>query len=327
MNIKCYILSLDKSQDLVSQSSKYFDNVEVVKGIHYKNLTNDQIITNTLSPYTHFIPKSGIAIAMGHLKIWKKFVKDGGDYACIFEDDAIINDNLNVLDDILSNTPKTFDILYIGYLFGQNDYNIVKLLYGIVYGQNKDVYVNEHVKIPSLSLGCHGYILSRKGAIKLINLIENNIYNHVDVMINGYKMNNKVEVYSINKPLMYQSSTENYMSSGNCSKHPKMINKALSKIYIEDHVTLGYCLTCNFMRIGDININGITIVFLLLGIVLYNYNSDYNVKLFLTIFIMLSMYDVLYTEIDIDMFVNFAILFLPVFTKNYLNKEKEILKF
>ena len=75
MNIKCYILSLDKSQDLVSQSSKYFDNVEVVKGIHYKNLTNGQIITNTLSPYTHFIPKSGIAIAMGHLKIWKKSLK------------------------------------------------------------------------------------------------------------------------------------------------------------------------------------------------------------------------------------------------------------
>jgi len=318
MSIKVYILSLNKSQNLVNQLSKYFNNVEVVKGIHYKNLTNVQIVSNTLSSYTHFIPKSAIAIAMGHLYIWKKFIEDGGDYACIFEDDAIVDDKLFFLDEIISNTPKTFDLLYIGYLFGQNDYNIVKLLYGVVYGQKKDVYVNEHVKIPAISLGTHGYIISKKGAEKLIKLIENNIYSHVDVMINDYKMNEIVEVYSTNKPLMYQSSTENYMSSSNCNKHPKIINKALSKIYIEDHVTLGFCLSTNFMRIGDININAITFMFLLLGIVLYNYNSDNNVKICLAIFIILSMYDILYIDQDIDMFINFAILFAPVAAKNYL---------
>jgi exopolysaccharide biosynthesis predicted pyruvyltransferase EpsI len=93
--------------------------------------------------------------AASHLLLWKKFLKDDSDkeYLFVCEDDMLPHSNFSILFPLFwKAVPKDFDIFMIGYQ-------------GEVHEKQKEKLI---VKVPSYAT--HAYIVSKKGAKKLLDL-------------------------------------------------------------------------------------------------------------------------------------------------------------
>ena len=104
------------------------------------------------------IPDSVLGCAMAHIKTWKTFLSTNEPYCVIFEDDAIFEPDFKQNFDLcFKHVPKDFDIFYISCLYNRNFID--------------DNIVNQYIKIPDFFLGAHSYVISRKGAEKLLKYI------------------------------------------------------------------------------------------------------------------------------------------------------------
>lgn len=99
------------------------------------------------------------ACLCSHIKAMIKGVEDGNDYFCILEDDMKIPYKIN-FENIIKKTPSDFEILQMMILYG----NTVFQFYGLY--RNKNIFCLEwQYLLPSTGM----YIISKEGAIKLIN--------------------------------------------------------------------------------------------------------------------------------------------------------------
>jgi GR25 family glycosyltransferase involved in LPS biosynthesis len=234
---------------------------------------------------------------MSHIKTWKLFLESNAEYGIIFEDDVVFEDNFKEKLDLgIKNTPKEFDILYLGCFGCQNNVNFNTLQFvnqGIL--DLKANFKNNIVNKPIIALATHAYVVSRIGAKKLITYIEHNIYTHIDINIQTLVSNKLIDIYSLNNRIVYQTSTDKTQSSNVSSSHPIMINNLLSEYYIDKMVKASYISTVSSFRIGNFNIYSWSIIFMILGLILSTTNID---ALTITVgFILISLPD-LYMDVN-----------------------------
>ena len=67
--------------------------------------------------------------------------------------------------------------------------------------------------------------------------------------------------------LAYQTSTDDTASENVSSSHPLMITKSLNNVYLDKMVRANYLTSVSFARVGSININFFSVLFLILGII------------------------------------------------------------
>jgi GR25 family glycosyltransferase involved in LPS biosynthesis len=164
--IKSYIISLKNPVILINQVKSFGFKTELIEGVYGNKLsyaekiseTGNQLIAST-------IPDSVLGCALAHVKTWKTFLSTNEPYCVIFEDDAVFEPGFrNKFDICFKHIPSDYDIFYIGCLHNKNFV---------------DNNINQYIKIPDCFLGLHSYVLSRKGAEKLLKLIDKNIYTHI----------------------------------------------------------------------------------------------------------------------------------------------------
>lgn len=194
-----WIINLDKSIDRMSRIKKNFDKYGIkfnrFSAIYGKNLSKRYIKNNV-----NFLCKSvlcnygTIGCAISHKTLWKQLIDSNEDFYIIFEDDIEINnktfDIINKIIPFLNN--KELDIDYINLNCINSGYLIHKTKFSID---------NYEFSKPYLPLLCNSYIITKKGACKLIDAINKTIY-HVDfeiLMVNLFK---KFNYYSSNIPLV-----------------------------------------------------------------------------------------------------------------------------
>ncbi len=97
------------------------------------------------------------ACCISYLREWTKFVESGENYRFYFEDDAMGHLDLphGLGQAFWDETPRDFDILYLGNMMGTQDAQL----------KNPTMKV---VRLPTYTT--HAFMLSRKGAIKLLEL-------------------------------------------------------------------------------------------------------------------------------------------------------------
>jgi GR25 family glycosyltransferase involved in LPS biosynthesis len=105
-----------------------------------------------------------IGCALSHIELWKELSKSDEDYYIIMEDDIEFADNfeskLNLVLHSLTNNPYV-DISFLGYFYWngkpekRDEYPIVKM-----------------IEIPKYMGGTIGYIISKAGACKLLNIVK-----------------------------------------------------------------------------------------------------------------------------------------------------------
>ena len=304
-----YIISLNNPTDLINTVSELGLNPILVDGVNGKKLSSEEINNNTTYACSLFCPKSVIGIAMSHIKVWNLFLESKKDSALVLEDDAVFTKNfIPEFENGIKNVPNDFDILYLGCFGCNTNINVFTVLaakQNIVNYNFKQI--NEYINKPLVSMATHGYVISRKGAKKLIKLIEHKINFHLDYIIQVLVHENKINIYSLNNRIIYQTSTDETTSTNSTGNHPILINNLLFNYYIDKKVKANYLTTLSILRVGNININTISIIFFFLGIFLSS--TDLRIEHIIVIYTLISIPD-LYMDSSKEMIWVHFILFV-----------------
>ena len=126
--------------------------------INIEKMTNNNLIDNKIN---RPLRRGEIGCYLSHIKAWESFLNSNNKYALILEDDAVfIEDFKEKLKNLLIEIDFPFDIIYLNENcenhFGE------KCLYG--YQRSENLF-----SPGTVGYGLYGYLLSRRGATKLLN--------------------------------------------------------------------------------------------------------------------------------------------------------------
>jgi len=312
-----YVISLNNPVNLLTQISEYNLNPILIEGVNGSKLTNSEINQNTTLFCSMFCPKSVIGIAMSHINSWKEFIKSKEKLALFFEDDAVFVENFRKeLDDAIENTPDDFDILYLGCFGCDNPINFFTLVSSGIINLNASK-INKYIKKSEIAFALHSYILSRKGAKKLIDYYDKKINYYVDYTIQYLIRSDYVKAYSLNKRIVYQTSTDDTASTNNNNNHPYVITNILSNYYVDTKVKASYVANLTIMRVGDINFSIFSVLFIVTGIILSATNINI-IKLTMG-YLVLSSPD-MYMNIDNKMiYIHYLLIIIPYLIIKYFD--------
>lgn len=292
-----YIISLKYPEKLLKTlSNKHRLNPILSNGIDGKKCSDDTIKRHFTTFYRFFGPKSSIGCALSHVNVWKTFLNTDKKYAIVFEDDIILDDITYNLSEVIpvyvEQTPKDFDILYLGSLGSDNTPNFFTISMSLLNMSAEYKNINDYVKQPKVALATHAYVISRSGAEKLLKNLDGNIHNHIDYCIQNLYSKGILNNYITKPRLLYQSSTDSNISNNVSNTHPIIINKILSNFYVDDHVRSSYITTLSVLRIGPFNIT-ISSLILIAAIVLYiTISGQRNYNTLILFLILLSLPDI-----------------------------------
>jgi GR25 family glycosyltransferase involved in LPS biosynthesis len=330
---KGYVISLNEPNELINHLESYGILARWIEAVNGSRINNKIIKKNTTTLYSMFGTKNSIAIAMSHMKAWRTFLATEQPYTIIFEDDAIVEkDFCDKLTINLKYVPKDFDLLYLGCFGCQNSTNTLSVIFSLLSKGNRDCkIINEYINKPYIALALHGYMISRKGAIKLLKMLEGKIYYYLDYILQDLHSKNLINVYSLNERIVYQSSTDSDVSSTAINTHPLLLNKTLSKFYIDKKCRASYLTTVSIFRIGEFNFTISSILFIVLGIVLAyvftNKDDSLDVVQATILFIIISLPDINEENEKKDLIIkiHFLLFIIPFFImKNILNYNNNI---
>jgi hypothetical protein len=151
--------------------------------------------------------------------------------------------------------PKDFDLLYLGCFGCNNSFNFLSIVFTLL-GMTNDnsKKINKYINKPLVALGAHSYLISRKGAEKLIKLLDKKINFHIDFLIHNLSKKKLIDSYSLSNRIAYQTSTDNEPSLNVSNTHPLMFNKFLSHFYIDKKCKLSYITTVSLFRVNNIDL-------------------------------------------------------------------------
>jgi len=318
--MKTYIISLENPTEKINYLKSHGISPILIEGINGKKEKNIEKHVSTY--YKYFGPKSAIGCALSHIKAWRAFLETADDYAIIFEDDVIVEDGfVNKLNLAMSHVPSSFDVLYLGCMGCDNDQsvNMIKWSMFMIVKPVEPKKINDYISIPSVAFATHAYVLSRKGAETLLKEIDGKLNNHIDISIQQLASNGKIESYVTTPRIAYQTSTDNGVSENVSSNHPILLTKFLNQFYFDEMARANYFFNVAFLRVGEINVNMASILFLFLGLVLVNI----DIKKITLFYILLSLPDMymMKTKNDILLIIfHYFLLILPKLIKQGYRK-------
>ncbi len=177
------MINLKRREDRLEDFRKYnsqFTDFIVFEATDGKILKPNHNIQELFSSGDYNYRRGIVGCALSHLILWNNFLWSEDDILLVLEDDVILVPNfLRKLLHLISNT-SDFDILFLGHHL----YPQYKSLYNRDSSENKFPEATEWFRNKCITQsvgGTSGYLLSRDGAKKLMNHVENNgFYNAVD---------------------------------------------------------------------------------------------------------------------------------------------------
>jgi FkbM family methyltransferase len=180
---KTWVINLERRRDRLDRFKR--DNpglpeLHVLKAYDGKKIRLSPKIARLFSPNTFNWNKATIGCSLSHLEIWTRLSKEPDENACylILEDDTRLSpDWRETLERTFSNgqVPDDWDVLYLGGVLPKHENNFIQCK-EIVSGNIFRVAPNNFwfwQEIPDryFHFGAYAYLLSKKGAIKLMEII------------------------------------------------------------------------------------------------------------------------------------------------------------
>ena len=271
---KAYVINLDRSPGRLTAVTENlrkqglaFERIQAVDGANLSRLIRRD---NATSLCANFCTDGQIGCGMSHMKAWRKVIEDDVDAAMIMEDDAKLVDGFtSQLNASWRDVPNDFDLVYVGCLVGcdstGNDGVLSHLFAGFPFTQKGNIWkkVSDRVFIPKFALGLHCYIVSRAGAIKLLDLTEGKVSGHVDFQIQDHA--DKLNMYALNPALAFQIQKQS-VSTIATSAFPVIPMKLFDRVQMNETLSLAYFLSCPSMQIGAYTVNTISVILLAVGV-------------------------------------------------------------
>uniref|UniRef100_A0A6C0H7W7 Glycosyl transferase family 25 domain-containing protein n=1 Tax=viral metagenome TaxID=1070528 RepID=A0A6C0H7W7_9ZZZZ len=294
-----YVISLDKKPPVLEHLRQHNLLPNLIHGVDGSKCDQRKLVKHFHPVYVDFGPRSAQGCAMSHIKVWREFIKSDNEFAFIFEDDVVLEPKFtSQLQQVLEQVPADFDMLSLGCFGSENDPNFFTVVLGMLGLTQTPQHVSERIKIPRIALATHAYVLSRKGAEKLIKLLDGKLYNHIDYCIQWLSVNNQINRYVATPRLAYQTSSDGTTSSNISSSHPKLITNLLDKIYLDTRVRASYVSSLSVARMGEQVISVSSLLFLLFGFILAGAKGDINT--ISVIYLIVSLPDILLSKSSND---------------------------
>lgn len=200
--MKTYIINLPHRTDRLLKVKQNFPNSEIIIAVDYSKLTEDDkcFWENKLKTPKNFIDSLGaIGCFASHYNTWSQITNSEDDYALVVEDDVKIIENVNFeteLKNIIKSFPEDFDVLFIG--GGEEEQkkkNFVNTgIYKFQFLNNINAFTTE------------AYFVSKKGAIKLIELVNSKKINscNVDWYLHNLGKKNLINYYELYPLICFQ---------------------------------------------------------------------------------------------------------------------------
>ena len=188
MSIPTFVINMEKDKEKWAMMQKNFHSsplqLERFNAIVGKEIRNDPD-ANISNTCRMFCTDGMIGAMASHLTVLEMIVDQHIPKAIVLEDDVSPIPEFNeILLKVWNNyLPDDFDLVMMGYAFGhiypEKDW-FSKLMNFLVGSKNRiPRQVNEYIHVPYNLLGAQGYIISWKGAKKLLDKIKKISY-HVD---------------------------------------------------------------------------------------------------------------------------------------------------
>jgi glycosyl transferase family 25 len=187
-----------------------FDRCDYQSHIKYDNehfkTRLDHIKTPEYKPEFKTLKDSEICNSLSHLKAIELLLKSGDDYALILEDDILIEDDfLEVLNKI--EIPNDFDYIFLGDCYSINYLDKIHMVKSVDY--NEDLIK----KCPGTSRTVDSYLISREGASKTLEEINNIITMPFDHELNFIFKKSELNVYWHKKGITKQGTKTGFYKS------------------------------------------------------------------------------------------------------------------
>ena len=209
--ITTYIINMDKNKDRLKSVTKNYEDSDM-KIIPYKRfpavigknvdihewLTDEAIVelkqveNKKYRNYHYQLTRGGIGCFLSHYTLAKQLLGDStADYYLNLEDDIVISQNsYKIFQEALKTAPPDWDFILFGY---------IRLLYSDI--------ENDNFARVSGCWGCHGMLMSKKGANALVDEVEENkIDGQIDAYMSRMIQQKKLVVYAYSDQIFFQNS-------------------------------------------------------------------------------------------------------------------------
>lgn len=232
--IPIYVINLkkdiEKKLHMQALCEQHLLECHFVDAVYGKNLTEDNIAQvyskkKAIHEFGRELTKGEIGCALSHLSVYKEIVDKNIGMAIIFEDDIVIQDGFLELINSVNFFPKNWECI----LLGHYRFSFRKLETASSYW--KRVRINEKyeaVRLMEHAYGTHGYLINRKGAIKLIDAMSM-LSKPIDVYTGDEKV---YDMYAISPPCVTLDPI--YSLDSNLHDDREEINSDTQNIRIND---------------------------------------------------------------------------------------------
>lgn len=203
----------DRKEETIKEFNKHnISNYEFYDAIDGKNLVVTEEIAQ-LFKGNRFNNRCGVVgCALSHYYLWQQLVNDtNDDYYLICEDDIVLCDNFSEhYNEIIKNfnpMKSEFDVLFLGFHMWKNVREQLKDIYWVSKNNCLIETINQKINIG----GTFGYIVTKKGAQKLLDYIKvNGIKKEID---NLMKAADNVIYYNTKPFLIYSDWVDSTKST------------------------------------------------------------------------------------------------------------------
>ena len=194
---------IDSLFDTYNLDFNYFDAIN-------KSQVEDTLQKHGLSVRSERMSAGEVACYLSHYCLWQQVIANKLPYLMVFEDDIYFSKSAKTLLNNLDWLPNDFDVIKLETMHGR-----------VMINNGVDIKIDHklcHMK--SSHMGMAGYIISQKGAQKLVKMVrELGVDRPVDhIMFERFIEQKNSEVYQVNPALCIQDKVYNEQSTrfGSC---------------------------------------------------------------------------------------------------------------
>lgn len=234
---KVYIINLkkdiEKKEYMLDLVKKYFSNYSIFEAVYGKELSTEY--TNNLLDFTKMqkylkrnLTAGEVGCSLSHIKIYEDMINNDTEKALILEDDISFDNNLLEIINNIEKLDLNWDIILLGHhTYFSRDVDTLTSFWSKKH-KLSNLY---NLRRPSeLGYGTYGYLISRNGAIKLVNELEK-FYKPIDHYTGN---DNYTNLYIITPSIIkindYLSENHNSMEDRNNLKKSKTLYFILKKV-------------------------------------------------------------------------------------------------
>lgn len=251
---KTYVINLEKRVDRWNKIQDDFKNTDLKltrwNAVYGKDMDEKSIKELTTTRCYYLCAPSIIGCWLSHAKLWEHIVKNNENNVLVLEDDSYPTERFDNLSQLWKEIPEDWDMVYFG-CYGSCEK-------GILFNLKNNQVISKNVIRPVIPIGTHAYLLSNRGARKLLEHKDlKKISFHLDCTL-AATFDKNFRVYAFVPPLVHQIVDSDY-SDNQANVHPLISNFAKG-VMTSEHHTLDTYMSSHLITLRHLGINITTFV-------------------------------------------------------------------